>query len=127
MNLKQKIYMQHVHNSKSTARLLFYADEILTLSNRLEELSMRNDHEDFQDRVDYFREQILFQRENINELHTEIRENEQALVEDIIDNPTAISDRKKRYQQREQKNLLLFEIGFNSLRQDFQWFCARWA
>lgn len=127
MNLNETIYRQYVHNPKSTARLLFYADEVLILSNRLEELSMRNDLDEFRERADYFREQILFQSENINELRREIHENEQALIEDIRDNPNAISFRKKKYQQREQKSLLLFEIEFSALRQDFQWFCARWA
>jgi competence CoiA-like predicted nuclease len=126
MNLNETIYKQYVYNPQSASRLLFYADEILIISNRLEELSIENDHEEFHTRADYFREQIMVQSECINELRTEIRENEQALVEDILDNPSAISLRKKKYQQREQKSMLLFDIGFDALRQDFQRFCVRW-
>jgi hypothetical protein len=126
MNLNETVYRQYVYNPQSASRLLFYADEILIISNRLEELSAENNHEEFNQRADYFREQIMVQSECINELRAEIRENEQALVEDIIDNPSAISLRKKKYQQREQKSLLVFDIGFNALRQDFQRFCAKW-
>lgn len=127
MNLNETIYRQHVHSTKWTSRLGFFADEILIIFNKLEEISTENNHYEFLEAADYFHEQIEIQSAYIDEIRREIRKNEQELVAEILRNPTAISLRKKAYQQREQKSMLLFEIGFNALREDFHWFYTNWA
>lgn len=127
MDLKETIYRQHARSTKWTSRLSFYADEISIIAHKLEELSKENDHYEFHEGADHFCEQVEIQTAYLEEIRSEIRNNEQALVADILRNPTAISVRKQEYQQREQKSLLLFEIGFNALREDFQWFYTNWA
>lgn len=127
MDLNETIYRQHARNTKWTSRLSFYADEINIIAHKLEELGKENDYYEFQEGADHFREQVEIQTAYLEEIRTEIRNNEQALVSDILRNPTAISVRKQQYQQREQKSLLLFEIGFHALREDFHWFYHNWA
>lgn len=126
MSTSESIYKQHEENTEWINKLSFYKDEIKIMTSRLEEIASKNSGEDALAEVEHFQNQLIIQRNNIDNISHEVKINEEALVAEIKDNPTAVDHRKVEYHAKEQELVASFEKNFNDLRDDFNRFSAKW-
>ncbi|HLP56176.1 MAG TPA: hypothetical protein VK151_14160 [Fluviicola sp.] len=126
MNQKESIYKQHEENTEWISKLNFYKDEIEILKGRLEEITSKNNAKEVLMQVEYFQNQWIIQRNNIDEISHQVRANEAALIDEINSNPVAVDRRKMEYHAQEQDLVDSFEKNFNNIRKEFNTFSAKW-
>lgn len=121
-----KIYAQHEENVDFLKRLEFYKEEIKILSGRLEEVAGKNSAADCLVLVERFQNQLIVQRNNIDEIRHEVKQDENRLEAEINENETAVDRRSLPYHEREAELMAGFEKNFNDLRQDMKEFFSKW-
>lgn len=121
-----KIYAQHEENVDFLKRLEFYKEEIKILSGRLEEVASKNSAADCLVLVERFQNQLIVQRNNIDEIRHEVKQDENRLEAEINENETAVDRRSLPYHEREAELMAGFEKNFNDLRQDMKEFFSKW-
>lgn len=121
-----KIYAQHEENVDFLKRLEFYKEEIKILSGRLEEVASKNSAADCLVLVERFQNQLIVQRNNIDEIRHEVKQDENRLEAEINENETAVDRRSLPYHEREAELMAGFEKNFNDLRQDMKVFFSKW-
>lgn len=126
MSTNDFIYNQHEENSAWISKLDFYRDELKILQDRLEEIATKNNQGEVLPEIEKYQNQFIVQRNNIDEIRHQIRENEQALQEEIKSNPVAVDHRKVAYHEEEKNAVESFEHVFNELREDFNKFSSKW-
>ena len=126
MEAQGTIYTQHEENKEWTSKLSFYKDEIKILTGRLEELASKNTSSDVLVGVEHFQNQLIIQRNNIDEILHLVKLNEKVLIAEIIANPVAVDHRKLEYHLKEKDMVESFEKNFNELRTEFNEFASKW-
>ncbi len=126
MSANESVYNQHAENTEWTSKLKFYKDEVVILTGRLEEIASKNSGNDALAEVERYQNQLIIQRNNIDEIAHLVNLNEQALIEEIKSNPVAIDHRKVEYHAKEKELVESFETNFNNLREDFNRFASKW-
>ena len=126
MSTNESIYKQHEENTEWINKLNFYKDEIKIMTGRLEEIASKNSSDDALAEVERFQNQLIIQRNNIDNISHEVKMNEEALIEEIKENPVAVDHRKVEYHAKEQDLVDSFEKNFNDLRDDFNRFSTKW-
>jgi hypothetical protein len=126
MSTSESIYKQHEENTEWISKLNFYKDEVKIMTGRLEEIASKNSGDDALAEVERFQNQLIIQRNNIDNIAHEVKLNEEALIEAVKSNPTAVDHRKVEYHAKEQDLVDSFEKNFNDLREDFNRFSAKW-
>lgn len=126
MSTRESIYKQHEENTEWISKLNFYKDEIKIMTGRLEEIASKNNGDDALAEVERFQNQLIIQRNNIDNIAHEVKLNEESLIEAVKSNPTAVDHRKVEYHAKEQDLVESFEKNFNDLREDFNRFSAKW-
>ncbi len=123
---KAFIYDQHQKHEDWLNRISFYKEEITILRERLTELTSKNNAPDFLKSVEHFENQFKIQRNNLDELNHSIKQNENALVEEIKSNPVAVDHRKIEVNSEDEDFMGYFEKNFAELRSEFNTFSAKW-
>lgn len=126
MKTEEKIYDQHAEHTNWLSKMKFYADEILVLKNRLGEIASKNSDKEVLAQVEHFQNQLIIQKNNIDEISHSIKMDEEALQKEIKDNPTAVDHRKVAYHAKEKEAVDAFEKNFNDMRAEFKTFAAKW-
>lgn len=126
MKTEDKIYTQHAENSQWLNDLKFYDDEIGILKNRLAEIAAKNNHKDVLASVEHFQNQLIVQKQNIDEIMHAVKSNEAAMQKNIAANPVSADHRHISYHGREKEMVSSFEKNFNALRSEFKNFAAEW-
>lgn len=126
MSTNESIYKQHEENTEWMNKLSFYKDEIKILTGRLEEIASKNSDGGVLAEVEHFQNQLIIQRNNIDNIAHEVKMNEESLIEEIKSNTTAVDHRKVEYHAKEQDLVESFEKNFNDLRDEFNRFTAKW-
>jgi hypothetical protein len=126
MSTSESIYKQHEENTEWISKLNFYKDEIKIMTGRLEEIASKNSGDDALAEVERFQNQLIIQRNNIDNIAHEVKLNEEALIEAVKSNPIAVDHRKVEYHAKEKDLVDSFEKNFNDLREDFNRFSAKW-
>jgi hypothetical protein len=104
----------------------FYTDEIKILKNRLGEIADKNNRKDVLANVEHFQNQLIIQKNTIDEISHIINLEEYAIQKEIIKNPVAIDHREMKSNKEVKNNVDTFEKNFNELRADFKTFAAKW-
>jgi hypothetical protein len=120
------IYKLHEENTARTNKLLFYKDELVILQDRLEEIVRKNNQPEVLLLAERFQNQWKIQRNNIDELMHQVKENEQHLQAEINSNPVAVDHRKVEFNEKEREAVEAFEKVFNDLREEFNKFASKW-
>jgi hypothetical protein len=107
-------------------KLNFYSDEITLMKNRLEEIATKNSHQDVLAKVEHFQNQLIIQKNNIDELAHEIKADENKLEKEVNKNPIAVDHREMPSHSGEKESIETFEKNFNELRTEFKQFVAKW-
>jgi hypothetical protein len=126
MEAQGTIYTQHEENKEWTSKLSFYKDEIKILTGRVEELASKNTFNEVLVGVEHFQNQLIIQRNNIDEILHLVKLNEKVLIAEIIANPVAVDHRKLEYHLKEKDMVESFEKNFNELRAEFNEFASKW-
>jgi hypothetical protein len=126
MESKGTIYTQHTENKEWISKLAFYKDEIKILTGRVEEIAAKNTSSDVLVGVEHFQNQLIIQRNNIDEILHLVKLNEKVLIAEIIANPVAVDHRKLEYHLKEKDMVESFEKNFNELRTEFNEFASKW-
>jgi len=107
-------------------KLKFYADEITLMKGRLSEIATKNSHQDVLTKVEHFQNQLIVQKNNIDELVHEIKADENRLEKEVNKNPIAVDHREMPSHVSEKEAIDSFEKNFNELRTEFKLFVAKW-
>jgi hypothetical protein len=126
MKKGDKIYKQHTDNITWLSKMKFYTDEIKILKNRLGEIADKNNRKDVLANVEHFQNQLIIQKNTIDEISHIINLEEYAIQKEIIKNPVAIDHREMKSNKEVKNNVDTFEKNFNELRADFKTFAAKW-
>lgn len=126
MSTNETIYKQHEENTEWINKLDFYKDEINILKGRLEEIASKNNSQDVLAFVESYQNRFIIQRNNIDEISHKVKENEQALINEIKSNPIAVDHRKTEYHAAEKDLVESFEKSFNDMRDEFNKFSSKW-
>jgi hypothetical protein len=126
MKTGEKIYTQHADHTEWLSKMKFYTDEIKILKNRLGEIADKNNRKDVLANVEHFQNQLIIQKNTIDEISHIINLEEYAIQKEIIKNPVAIDHREMKSNKEVKNNVDTFEKNFNELRADFKTFAAKW-
>lgn len=126
METKAKIYDQHAENTEWTSKLNFYKDEIKIIKGRLEEVAAKNSSKEVLAQVERFQNQMIIQRNTIDEAIHAVKINEEKLQTEINENPIAVDHRSVAYHAVEKDMVDSFEKNFNELRSEFNGFVGQW-
>lgn len=126
METKANIYAQHGENTEWTNKLNFYKDEVKIMTGRLEEVAAKNSSKEVLAEVEHFQNQLIIQRNNIDEALHAVKLNEEALQAEVKDNPVAVDHRSVEYHAQEKEMVESFEKNFNDLRGEFNEFIGKW-
>jgi len=126
MNTGEKIYTQHADHTEWMSKLKFYTDEISIMKGRLGEIASKNNQSDVLAQVEHFQNQLIVQKNNIDELAHTIKIDEGALEKEVNKNPVAVDHREMPSHSNEKEAMDAFEKNFNELRAEFKTFAAKW-
>jgi len=120
------IYNEHTENMDWLSRLFFYKDEIAIMQRRLEEIVQANNSKEVLAQVEHFQNQLIIQKNNIDMIKHDVKQNESSLVKNITNNPVAVDHRKVVSHEKEKEEIETFEKHFNELRKELQEFLSKW-
>jgi len=126
MKTEEKIYDQHAEHTDWLSKMKFYTDEISVIKNRLGEIASKNTDKEVLAQIEHFQNQMIIQKNNIDEISHAIKMDEEALQKEIKENPTAVDHRKVVYHAKEKDAVDSFEKNFNEIRNEFKAFAAKW-
>ena len=126
MKEEEKIFTQHAEHVEWRSKLKFYNDEISILRHRLDEIVSKNTGDDALKQVEHFENQLIIQKNNIDELNHLINVDEDSLNHEVLKNPVAVDHRKVHYHAEEKDAIESFEKNFNELRSEFKLFAMKY-
>ena len=126
MKTGEKLYTQHADHTEWMSKLKFYADEITLMKGRLGELASKNNQQDVLVLVEHFQNQLIVQKNNIDELAHTMKVDESSLEKEVNKNPVAVDHREMPSHSKEKEAVDAFEKNFNELRAEFKTFAAKW-
>ena len=124
--MKTSIYSQHQEHSQWLNILSFYADDILIMQKRIEEIARKNNAKEVNLKIEHFQNQLIIQKNNMDEIKHTIKQDERHLQAEVLKNETAVDHRKVEDHAQEREDLKAFENNFNKLRKELNVFAARW-
>lgn len=122
----KKIYELHEEHKEWLNNLAFYKDEIKVMQNRVSEVATKNSSADVLKQIEHFQNQLIVQRNNIDELCHSIKDHENYLENRVNENPTAVDHRKVNDHPKMRDNYTAFDKVFNELRKELNTFLAKW-
>ena len=122
---KQKIYSQHLENNEWFNKLAFYQDEIKMMNNRIAEIAAKNTSKDTLARVEHFQNQLIIQKNNVDEIKHLVTINEDSLRKEVNNNATAVDHRSVNDHSKERELVTGFEKNFNELRHELNSFLSK--
>lgn len=123
---KGKVFEQHAENKEFIGKLTFYKDEIQILQNRLDEVAAKNNQLECMKEVEHFQNQLIIQKNNIDEIKHKVVLDEDRLLKEIEKNEVAIDHRSIDFHAEEKEDVETFERVFNELRKEINLFFTKW-
>lgn len=121
----EKIYIQHEENKLWMNNLNFYADEINIMENRLQEIAVKNTSKDVLMQIEHFQNQLIIQRNKIDELKHEINLDNDIIHKEIQKNEVAVDHRMIKDHTPIRIRMEVFERIFRSIRKDMNFFLGK--
>lgn len=122
----KKIYELHEEHKEWLNNLAFYKDEIKVMQNRISEVASKNSSPEVLKQIEHFQNQLIIQRNNIDELSHSIKDHENYLENRVNENPTAVDHRKVNDHPKMRDSYTSFDKVFNELRKELNAFLAKW-
>lgn len=115
----------HAEHKEWLGKLDFYKDEIVIMRTRLEEIASKNTAKEILAQVEHFQNQLIVQKENIDEIRHAIKDHENYLENRVTENATASDQRQVHDHPKMRENVNGFEKTFNALRHEFNEFLSK--
>ncbi len=115
----------HQEHQEWLNKLAFYSDEIIVMRKRLEEIVSKNTNKEILSQAEHFQNQLVVQKENIDELGHSIKDHESYLENRVDENPVASDHRNVHDHPKMRESMNGFEKIFNELRHEFNGFLSK--
>lgn len=115
----------HAEHQDWLKRLDFYNDEISVMKGRVTEVAAKNSDKDILAKVEHFQNQLIVQKNNIDEIRHSIKDHENYLENRVNENPVSSGVRQVHDHPKMRDNFEGFEKVFNELRQELNGFLAK--
>lgn len=122
----KKIYTQHEENIDWMNRVLFYYDELKIMQKRLSEIASKNTSKDLLANVEHFQNQMIVQKNNLDELKHAINISNDEISREIKNNTTAVDHRSMKDHSEIRESIASFEKNFTSLKGEFNTLISKW-
>ncbi|WP_407426146.1 hypothetical protein [Arcticibacter sp.] len=124
----KKINLKHIHslNEEALRGLDFYEEEIRILQERLEDVAKENYDKEAMLKVEHFQNQLIIQRDNIDDLRHAIRRHLSVIKEQLEKSSEYISENADQEETTLYEQYLELEKTINALRHEFNHFAAEW-
>ena len=106
--------------------LTFYKEDITILEHRLEDIVRRNNKPEVMAQVEHFQNQFIREREVIDELRHDIKQEENVLEKEMKDHPVAIEHRYFKDHTELRDRFQTFEKLYRELKHEFQQWLVKW-
>ena len=113
------LHSEHVAWLQQTG---FYRDELTIMGRRLSEVASRNNSKEIQVQVEHFQNQLIIQRNQLDYLHHNIKQEENQVEDNIRQNPTAADHRKMDDHVKLRDDVEIFDKIFKELRRELNEF-----
>jgi hypothetical protein len=123
--MEKKIYDLHEENNNMLNQLSFYGDEIKIMQSRIQEIAAKNNQKELLAQVEHFQNQLIIQKEQLDILSHNIRENNAQLEQHVLNNPIAIDHRKSEENLANKNGIEQYEKIFNELRHELNSFLSK--
>lgn len=125
MKTKDIIYTQHDEHRDWMSKLKFYEDEILILKNRLSEIVTKNTQKDILAQAEHFQNQLIVQKENIDEISHSITVDEDLIQKAVDKKPKFVDQLNTEPHAKEKLAMESFDKNFTELRAEFNKFASK--
>lgn len=121
----KKIYELHEEHKEWLKNLSFYQDEVKIMQNRISEIASKNSGTEILKQVEHFQNQLIVQKNNMDELAHSIKDHENYLENRVNENPTAVDHRKVNDHPKMRDSYMAFDKVFNELRKELNAFLSK--
>jgi hypothetical protein len=115
----------HAEHTEFLNKLNFYKDEIALMRNRVEEVAGKNSNKEVLAHIEHFQNQLIIQRNNIDELSHAVKDHDSYLENRVKENPVSSDVRQVNDHPLMRDNVLQFEKVFNELRHELNSFLSK--
>ena len=126
MSTEKSIYDQHAEHQRWNEQLNFFADELKIMTDRLGEVASKYTDEAVLAEVEHFQNQLIIQKNSLDELKHTVKEHEAELEKEVDSNPVAVDHRKVEDHAGAREAVESFEKVVKELREEFNQFAAKW-
>jgi septal ring factor EnvC (AmiA/AmiB activator) len=124
--MEQKyVYDLHTENVEWLKQAGFYKDELTILGKRIAEVASRNTSKEIQAQIEHFQNQLIVQKNQLDHLQHNIKQQENEVEENIRQNPTAVDRRKIDDHSALRDDVTTFDKLFQSMRSEIMEFLSR--
>jgi hypothetical protein len=120
------ITLLHGEHSEWMGKLSFYNDDLVVMRKRLDDVVKRNNSNEFLTSLEHFKNQIVAQQDQIDQLMHEINEHEDVLENILSHRPAASDHRKMNDHPEHREKIARFEELFRTMRKEQMIFLAKW-
>lgn len=116
----------HLDQREWLNALKFYKEDIAILEHRLEDIVRRNTGQEVMAELEHFQNQFIREREVIDELRHDIKQEENVLEKEMKDHPVAIEHRYFADHTDLRDRFQTFEKLYRELKQEFHHWLVKW-
>ncbi|MBK6643728.1 MAG: hypothetical protein IPG39_22090 [Bacteroidetes bacterium] len=120
-----KMEVLHQEHLEWLNKLDFYKDDIAILKRRIEEVAAKNTGHDVMAMIEHFQNQLIIQRNELDEFRHAIKEHENELEAAVKSNPTATNRQRLSDDPMLRTRMERYETIFNELRMELYRFFSK--
>jgi hypothetical protein len=123
--MKTTTYTQHEEHKDWLNKLAFYRDETAVMQRRLDEINSKNTANEIRQEIEHFQNQIIVQKNNIDDLQHLVKHEEELIKANIQRNPKKAGRALQTEHLSTGEKVGRFEDNFNSLRKEYNIFLGK--
>lgn len=121
----KKVYALHEEHKEWLSKISFYKDDLSVMKTRISEIAAKNTAKEILSQVEHFQNQLIVQRNNMDELAHSIGEHENYLIRKAKEDSTAIDHKSVNDHPKMRDSFESFEKVFNELRKELNSFLSK--
>ena len=125
---ENKVHMSDLHFELNLwlNELKFYKDEIKIFNRRLEDIVSRDTSKEVMQQLEHFQNQYIRQSEVIDELRHEVKQHENILEQEVLNNPVTVDHRNFEDHTELRDQADQFKKIYHDLKIEFMSFLTKW-
>lgn len=126
METTKTIDQLHEEHQTWLNKLLFYKDELSIMDKRISEIAQKNTSKEVLAKVDYFNNQFIIQKEQMDIIKHDIKSHEAYLKAAINNSVMDVEHENFLDHQKHRESIAIFEKIFRELREELIDFLSKW-